>query len=170
MYSPTRNCSRCWCLISSLTPDSSGGGVMSDLKAQKGRSHVQTSLLLPRHRDSTNVDNCSNDKKQEHSAVRRLLSWPNTTKFEPLLAHFHMTKEDVGSGIEFTWRLYNVWYYTYIQHVNIMTYITITTSLTNTAVFTLKTLMTFPTWMTWLTAKGTSAKLVKGWEKTSFRR
>ena len=75
---------------------------MSDLKAQKGRSHVQTSLLLPRHRDSTNVDNCSNDKKQEHSAVRRLLSRPNTTNLEPLLAHFHMTKEDVGSGIELT--------------------------------------------------------------------
>ena len=73
---------------------------MSDLKAQKGRSHVQTSLLLPRHRDSTNVDNCSNDKKWEHSAVRRLLSRPNTTKFEPLLAHFHMTKDDVGFGIE----------------------------------------------------------------------
>ena len=76
---------------------------MSDLKAQKGRSHVQTSLLLPRHRDSTNVDNCSNDKKQEHSAVRRLLSTrPNTTNLEPLLAHFHMTKEDVGSVIELT--------------------------------------------------------------------
>ena len=72
---------------------------MSDLKAQKGRSHVQTSLLLPCHRDSTNVDNCSNDKKQEHSAVRRLLSTrPNTTN----LAHFHMTKEDVGSGTELT--------------------------------------------------------------------
>ena len=60
---------------------------MSDLKAQKGRSHVQTSLLLPSHRDSTNVDNCSNDKKQEHSAVRRLLSRPNTTNLEPMLAH-----------------------------------------------------------------------------------
>ena len=74
---------------------------MSDLKAQKGRSHVQTSLLLPRHRDSTNVDNCSNDKKQEHSAVRRLLSRPNNTNLEPMLAHFHMTKEDC-SGIELT--------------------------------------------------------------------
>lgn len=72
---------------------------MSDLKAQKGRSHVQTSLLLPRHRDSTNVDNCSSDKKQEHSAVRRLLSArPNTTN----LAHFQMTKEDVGSCTELT--------------------------------------------------------------------
>ena len=76
---------------------------MSDLKAQKGRSHVQTSLLLPRHRDSTNVDNCSNDKKQEHSAVRRLLSArPNTTNLEPMLAHFQMTKEDVCSGTELT--------------------------------------------------------------------
>ena len=81
------NCSP-WCLISSLTPDSSGGQVMSDPPSTKrplSRTHML--LLLP---DSTNVDNCAlTGQKLEALWKQEDHCWASTTNLQPLLSEWY---------------------------------------------------------------------------------